>query len=64
MNESKSHIIKMLSSILDDMSEMDIVERLYMLIRLEHSIESCEKDGVYTNDEVKDHFANRTVNVL
>lgn len=35
-----------------------------MLTCLEHSIERCEEDGVYTNDEVKDHFANRTVNVL
>lgn len=61
MSESKSQVIKILNSIPDDMSEMEIVERLYMLTRLEHSIERCEKEGVYTNDEVRAHFANRKV---
>lgn len=43
MSESKSQVLKILNTTSDEMSEMEIVERLYMLIRLEHSIERCEK---------------------
>lgn len=43
MSESKSQVLKILNTTSDEMSEMEIVERLYMPTRLEHSIEHCEK---------------------
>lgn len=43
MSESKSQVLKILNTTSDEMSEMEIVERLYMLTRLEHSIVRCEK---------------------
>ena len=61
MSESKSQVLKILNTIPDEMSEMEIVERLYMLTRLEHSIERCEKEGVYSDEEVTAHFQNRRV---
>lgn len=57
MSNSKQNIIEKLNHISDDMTEEQIIERLYMLMRLEHSKKRCEEEGVYTDEDVTAHFA-------
>lgn len=59
MSDSKASIIEKLNHISDDMNEEQIIERLYMLMRLEHSRNRCEKEGVYSDGEVAAHFATK-----
>lgn len=44
MGNSKQKIIEKLNCIPDDLSEEEIIERLYQMIRLEHSKQRCEKE--------------------
>ena len=39
-----------MNHISDDMNEEQIIERLYMLMRLEHSKARCDAEGVYGAD--------------
>lgn len=59
MSNSKASIIEKLNHISDDMNEEQIIERLYMLMRLEHSKARCDAEGVYSDEEVEAHFAAR-----
>ena len=43
MGNSKQKIIEKLNCIPDDLSEEEIIERLYRMMRLEHSKQRCEK---------------------
>ena len=43
----------------DDLDEMQIIEQLYVLSRLEHSKRRCEEEGTITTEELRNHFANR-----
>ena len=63
MSNSKANIIEKLNHISDDMTEEQIIERLYMLMRLEHSRNRCDEEGVYSDDEVASHFAAKRRNV-
>lgn len=51
MSSSKASIIEKLNHISDDMNEEEIIERLYMLMRLEHSRNRCDEEGVYSDEE-------------
>lgn len=51
MNGSKASIIEKLNHILDDMTEEQIIERLYMLMRLEHSRNRCEEEGTFLDED-------------
>ena len=58
MSEAKATIIRILQNMPDDTSdEMEIISRLYMLVRLENSRKKCE-DGVLTDEELDEHFRN------
>ena len=58
MSEAKATIIRILQNMPDDISdEMEIISRLYMLVRLEHSRKKC-KEGVLTDEEFDEHFRN------
>lgn len=59
MSSSKASIMEKLNHIPDDMNEEEIIERLCMLIRLEHSRNRCEEEGVYSDEEVAEHFAEK-----
>lgn len=39
------------------MSKEEIIKRLYMLMRLEHSRNRCVKEGVYSDIEIAEHFS-------
>ncbi len=52
MSEAKATIIRILQNIPENISdEMEIISRLYMLVRLEHSRKKCE-EGVLTDEEL------------
>jgi len=38
------------------MSEEHSIERLYILMQLEHSKKRCEEEGVYSDEEVEAYF--------
>lgn len=59
MSHAKALVIDKINSISDDMDEMQIIERLYMLTRLDHSIERCEKEGTLSTDDIKNHFTEK-----
>ena len=59
MSGSKASIIEKLNHIPDDMTEEQIIERLYMLMRLEHSRTRCEEEGTFSDEEVAAHFAEK-----
>ncbi len=56
MSTSKENVIEKLNLIPDDLDEAQIVERLYMLLRLEHSRQRCEEEGTYSDQDFIDHF--------
>ena len=59
MSTAKQLLINRINTVSDDMEELEIIERLYMLARLEHSIHRCETEGTLTTDEVRNHFKNK-----
>ncbi len=59
MSTSKANIIEKINLMPDDMDETQLVERLYMLMRLEHSQKRCEEEGTYTDEQVAEHFARK-----
>lgn len=42
--------------------EEQIVEQLYILMRLEHSKKRCEAEGTLSTEEVRKHFAEKRRN--
>lgn len=56
MSTSKANVIEKLNLIPDDLDETQIVERLYMLLRLEHSRQRCEEEGTYSDQDFINHF--------
>lgn len=59
MSDSKASVIEKINMMPDDMDEVQLIERLYMLARLEHSRKRCKEEGTYTDAEVAEHFARR-----
>lgn len=56
MNEHKKNIINKIERISDDLNEMQIIERIYLLSRLEYSREQCKKEGVvFQNNGQRTH---------
>ena len=59
MSSAKSTLIDRIKNISDDLDEMQIIEQLYVLNRLEHSKRRCEEEGTISTEELKNHFANK-----
>ena len=59
MGNSKQKIIEKLNCIPDDLSEEEIIERLYRMMRLEHSKQRYEKEGSFTDEQVTAHFVDK-----
>ena len=43
----------------DEMDEFELVERLYMLSRLEHSRQRCETEGTLSDEDVSEYFRQK-----
>lgn len=59
MSTAKTLLIDRINNISDDMDEMQIIEQLYILSKLEHSKKRCEEEGTITTEELKNHFASK-----
>ena len=59
MSPAKSVLIERINNASDDLDEMQIIEQLYVLSRLEHNKRRCEEEGTITTEELRNHFANR-----
>lgn len=59
MSDSKASVIDKINMMPDDMDEAQLIERLYMLARLDHSKQRCKEEGTYTDAEIAEHFAKR-----
>ena len=53
MSTAKAAIIENINKISDDLDEMEIIERLYMLSRLEHSRKQCREKGTIPQNNGK-----------
>lgn len=60
MSTAKAAVIDRINNISDNLDEMQIIERLYMLARLEHSIKRCEEEGSISDSDLDSHFKPRS----
>ena len=56
MSIAKVAIIENINKISDDLDEMEIIERLYMLSRLEHSRKRCQEEGTMPQNNGKRRY--------
>ena len=61
MSSAKATMIEQINSMPDDMNTMEIVERLLILNRLEHSKQRCEAQGTMSDAEMMQHFRDRKI---
>ena len=59
MSGAKAVVIDKVNSLSDELDELQIIERLYMLARLEHSIKRVEKEGSISEDALVEHFRKK-----
>ena len=60
MSNAKSAIMEHLNMISDDVKdEVEVLNRLYILIHLEHSRKRCKTEGTISDDEVAEYFSQR-----
>lgn len=59
MSGSKASVIEKINRMPDEMDEFELVERLYMLSRLEHSRQRCETDGALSDEDVSEYFRQK-----
>lgn len=59
MSTAKAMVIDRINTFSDDIDEMQLIEQLYVLTRLEHSKKRCSEEGTITTDELRKHFANK-----
>ena len=60
MSIAKASVLDMMNNVPDDIQdEIEVLESLYKLIRLEKSRISAKENGTMSTDEVRAHFANK-----
>lgn len=59
MSSAKTVLIDIINNASDELDEMQLIEQLYVLSRLEHSKRRCEEEGTVTSEELKNHFAEK-----
>lgn len=59
MNSSKKSVIEKTGLMSDDMNESQLIGRLYMLMRLEHSQKRCDAEGTYSDEAVAAYFERK-----
>lgn len=63
MSKAKELILNKLYEIPDDLqNEMEVIESLYKLIKLENSKVSAETYGTLSTNDAREYFANRHKN--
>ena len=60
MSVAKASVLNMINFIPDDIQdEMEVIESLYKLVKLERSKASVVEKGTLSTDEVRSRFANK-----
>ena len=60
MNGAKAAVYERLQNLPDEITdEMEVVERLYVLSRFEHSRKRCREEGVLSDEQVTEHFRKK-----
>ena len=60
MSKAKELVLNKLYELPDNLQdEMEVIESLYKLIKLEKSKMSAETDGTLSTDDAKEYFANK-----
>ncbi|MGB4658707.1 MAG: hypothetical protein WBI07_05985 [Mobilitalea sp.] len=60
MSNAKTIIMEHLNLISDDVTdEAEVLNRLYMLMRLKHSKERCKTEGTLSDAEVDEYFSKK-----
>ena len=60
MSKAQAAIMEHLKLISDDVrDEAEVLDRLYMLARLEHSKELCKEEGTVSDEEVAEYFSKK-----
>ena len=59
MSTAKELIIDRVNNMSDDMDENQMIDRLYMLSRLEHSRKRCQEEGTIKDSELDEHFKEK-----
>ena len=59
MSGSKASVIEKINRMPDEMTEFELIERLYMLSRLEHSRQRCQTEGTFSDEDVSEYFRKK-----
>ncbi len=60
MSSTKAIVMEYLKSISEDVTdEVEVLNRLYILLRIEHSIECCKNKGTVSDYEVAEYFSKK-----
>ena len=60
MSIAKTTLINLINNVPDDIQdEVEVIESLYKMVKLEKSRLSVEQKGTLSTDEVREHFANK-----
>ncbi len=59
MSTAKTLVIDKINTFPDDIDEMQLIEQLYVLTKLEHSRKRCKEEGTLTTQEIKSYFATK-----
>ena len=60
MSGAKAAVMNNLQKVPDNITdEIEVINRLYVLARLEHSRKRCDEEGVYSDEDVDAHFLKK-----
>lgn len=60
MSGAKAAVMNNLQKVPDNITdEIEVINRLYVLARLEHSRNRCDEEGVYSDEDVEAHFLKK-----
>ena len=60
MSGAKTAVLNNLQKVPDTITdEMEVISRLYALVRFEHSKKRCEEEGVLSDEDVEAHFMKK-----
>ena len=59
MSGSKASVIEKINRMPDEMNEFELIERLYMLSRLEHSRQRYQTEGTFSDEDVSEYFRKK-----
>ncbi|SDA60785.1 hypothetical protein SAMN02910275_01543 [Butyrivibrio sp. INlla18] len=59
MSTDKELMLDRVNCMSDDMDSNEILGRLFMISRLEHSKKRCQEEGIIKDSELEEHFKEK-----